>query len=116
MARSKSDATKPVYMLDELAELFSARYHPHSGITMLVKNSSCLARIIHTLFTSKAAENNESKYCLYGNERRCAKCNYNNSGARSFLCCRSNELGNECGSSAFLASRRKIRDREGDDR
>ena len=40
------------------------------------------------------------QYCLYGNEQRCAKCNYNNSGTRSFLCC--NELGNECGSSAFL--------------
>ena len=88
MARSKSDATKPVDMLDELAEQFSARYHPHSGITMLLKKLFVLGKnyscVIH--------EQSGLQYCLYGNERRCAKCNYNNSGARSFLCC--NERAN----------------------
>ena len=44
VARSKSDATKPVDMLDELAEQFSARYHPHSGITMLVKKLFVLGK------------------------------------------------------------------------
>ena len=60
MARSKSDATKPVDMLDELAEQFSARYNPHSRWTMLVKKHS-----IHTHFLAHYSTRNCARRCCY---------------------------------------------------
>ena len=53
MARSKSDATKPVDMLDELAEQFSARYNPHSRRTMLVKKHSSTKHSFPSLLQHK---------------------------------------------------------------
>ena len=95
-------------MLDELAEQFSARYHPHSGITMLVKNCSCLARIIHTLFTSKAAENNELKTPTTRTSIFCMKMNGDMRNVTITTVTRAvcNELGNECGLCAFYAEGR----------